>query len=200
MIIRGIEQGTDEWKRLRAGRITASCMADVMAFDAKTGKEPLKARQNYLAQLLAEILSGRPKQGVQTFAMLRGSELEADARMEYEVSTGSFVEQVTFAIHDDFDFIGASPDGLVGADGMIEIKCPEDICKHLEAIRFGMPKEHKPQVQAGMWCTGRKWCDFISYHPDYPAPLNLYLFPDRAVQKFVGRSAGTCKPTWGWPE
>lgn len=195
MIIRGIEQGTDEWKQLRAGRITASCLGDVMAFAKKDGK-PLKARENYTAQIVAEILSGQPKDGPQTFAMRRGTELEADARMEYEVATGSFVEQVTFAINDVLPFVGASPDGLVGTDGMIEIKCPEDICKHLYAIRFGVPEEHIHQVQGGMWCADRKWCDFISYHPDFPEQYRTVIHRVYRDESFIQSLVEPCKSMW----
>jgi putative phage-type endonuclease len=196
MIIRGIEQGTDEWKALRAGRITASCMADVLAFDKKTGKTQLKARENYIAQIVAEILSGQPKDGPQTFAMRRGSELEAEARAEYEVITGNFVEQVTFAVNDELPFVGASPDGLVGTDGMIEIKCPEDICKHLAAIRFGMPEEHAPQVQSGMWSAGRQWCDFVSYHPDFPPHFRTVIVRVKRDESYIKALAEPCKSLW----
>ena len=166
-----LEQGSDEWKAARAGRATASKFACVLA-KVKSGEAAV--RRNYRAQLVVERLTGRPVASFETPAMRQGTEREPIARAAYEVKTGAFVDEVGFILHDTIG-CGASPDGLVGDDGCIEIKCPE-LAAHLETIQTaGAPPEHIAQIQGVMWLAERQWCDFISFNPDFPEHLQMVV-------------------------
>lgn len=169
-----IEQRSDEWFQQRAGKITASRFADAIAFNTKTGK-PTAARQTYMRTLVAEILSGRPRHSVGSQAMTWGTEAEQFAREAYELETGLVVAEAEFTVHYAHDFIGGSPDGLVGKEGLIEIKSPHDEQVHINTLLNGMPDEHKPQVQGNLMVTGRAWCDFISFDPRQAERYRLYI-------------------------
>jgi hypothetical protein len=106
--------------------------------------------------------------------MLWGTEQEAAARAAYEQRTGIEVEETGFVAHDTL-YAGCSPDGLVDWDGLIEIKCPYNSAVHIETLLGGMPADHMAQVQGQMWITGRQWCDFVSFDPRMPEPLQLYV-------------------------
>jgi hypothetical protein len=103
-----------------------------------------------------------------------GTEQEPAARAAYERVTGTSVEETGFVAHDTL-LAGCSPDGLVDWDGLIEIKCPYNSANHIETLLRGMPDEHIPQVQGQMWITGRQWCDFVSFDPRMPEPLQLHI-------------------------
>lgn len=167
-----MEQGTLEWRAARAGHATASRFADVMA-KVKLGEA--KTRQDYRWELVTERLSGIPLEQYQSKAMRRGNELEPEARAAYEAETGVLVRKVGFLNHPEVQWCGASPDGLIDDDGGLEIKCPDNPVIHVQTIHGGMPDEHRPQVQGGMWVTGRKWWDFVSYDPRMPEDLQLYV-------------------------
>lgn len=169
-----IEQRSDEWFQQRAGKITASRFADAIAFNTKTGK-PTAARQTYMRTLVAEILSGRPRHSVGSQAMTWGTEAEQFAREAYELETGLVVAEAEFTVHYAHDFIGGSPDGLVGQDGLIEIKSPHDEQVHINTLLNGMPDDHKPQVQGNLMVTGREWLDFISFDPRQAPRYQLYI-------------------------
>lgn len=169
-----IEQRSDEWFQQRAGKITASRFADAIAFNTKTGK-PTAARQTYMRTLVAEILSGRPRHSVGSQAMTWGTEAEQFAREAYELETGLVVAEAEFTVHYAHDFIGGSPDGLVGKEGLIEIKCPHDEQVHIGTWLDGMPSDHMPQVQGNLMVTGRRWLDFISYDPRQADQYRLYV-------------------------
>lgn len=161
------DQRTDEWHAVRAGKFTGSRFADVLAVSEKTGK-PLKARTDLIWQLTAERMSGKPKDSVSSQAMVWGTEVEPFARAAYELETGETVVEEGFIPHPRYGaFCGVSPDGLVGKDGGIEIKCPKVPEIHLERFIDGVPSEYVPQIQGCMWVTGRKWWDFISYDPRF---------------------------------
>lgn len=168
-----IEPNTPEWKAARAGKITASRASDVIAF-SKRDKSPLKARADYIGDIVAEILTGEPKRSVRASSLDWGHDVEALALAAYCVETGAIVERSPFLIHPDFPYIGATPDALVGSDGQVQVKCPENPCNHVQALRNGMPEEHMPQVQFELWVTGRAWCDFVSYDPRMPEHRRLY--------------------------
>lgn len=156
------QQGTLEWKLERVGKFSASRMSDLLA-TTKSG--PAASRKNYLAELLVERMTGEPTEGFTTAAMQWGIDKEPEARALYELSTGLAVEQVGFILHPAMPFAGASPDGLVGADGGLEIKCP-NTATHIETLRTGrVPEKYLLQMQWGMACTGRQWWDFVSYDP-----------------------------------
>ncbi|WP_424696978.1 lambda exonuclease family protein [Haemophilus paraphrohaemolyticus] len=167
-------QGTPEWFEQRRGKVTASRIADLMA---KTKSGYSTSRQNYLMQLLCERLTGKIEEGYKSAAMQRGNDLEAEARNWYQLETGESVEEVSFIDHPKINFAGASPDGFVGAEGLIEIKCP-NTATHIETLRKKEPIDrYYKQMQWQMAVTGRKWCDFVSF--DNRLPDNLAYFCKR---------------------
>jgi putative phage-type endonuclease len=164
-----IEQGSPEWFALRAGKVTASRVSDVMA------KPTTAAYQNYMADLIAERLTSVKTESFTNAAMQWGVDHEAQARVEYEVKTGSLVEQVAFVDHPTIQMFGCSPDGYVGEDGLIEIKCP-NTSTHIDYIRQDKaPAKYVNQMQCQMAVTGRKWCDFVSFDPRLPDGLQLFI-------------------------
>ena len=164
-------QGSESWFLQRLGRVTASRISDVMA---KTKSGPAASRKNYMMQLLCERLTGAREEGFSSAAMQRGIELEPVARSAYEIVTGMDTVEAGFVIHPHYDDIGASPDGFVGDDGLLEIKCP-NTAQHVACLRSGEPdKKYWWQMQCQMACTGRKWCDFVSF--DYRMPEELQIF------------------------
>lgn len=177
------QQRTEQWREDRSGCFTASGFAD-LHWDRepyKTGdrkgqsKPPPKSRTNYIAQVVAEILTGKPTDGPRAKALDYGTEMEPEAMAVYEQRRGLIVEVCGFVHHPDYPFAGASPDFLVGDDGGGEIKCPMSRTVHAITLRDGLPPEHIEQIQGGLWVTGRKWWDFISYNPDFPPGLDLYV-------------------------
>lgn len=167
-----MEQGTQEWFETRLGKITASKIADVMA---KGRNGPSVTRKNYMADLVAEILTGNPKQSFSNAAMEWGTETEPQARLAYEIRYSVDVEQVGFIPHLTIKSAGASPDGLVGQKGLVEFKCP-NTATHLEAL-LGSPilRQYRLQMQFQMECTARDWCDFVSFDPRLPASMQLHV-------------------------
>lgn len=167
-----IEQGSPEWKALRLGKLTASRMADVLA-TTKTGMSA--SRKNYLAQLVAERLTGEIGECFTNGAMAWGNEHEPLARAEYEIMKDTFVEQVPFVDHPHIDMCGASPDGLAGDEGLVEIKCP-NTATHIDYLLSKKPPaKYIPQMALQLACTGRKWCDFVSYDPRMPEKHRLFV-------------------------
>jgi len=166
-------QRSEAWALARAGKITASCFADVIAV-RKDGK-PTAARQKLMYQLVFERLAGIPRHEVGSKSMDWGTDLEAHAREAYEIETGNIVVESPFLLHPVHDTIGASPDGLVSTDGGIEMKCPHDEAVHIQTWLEGMPEDHIPQVQGNMLVTGRQYWDFISYDPRQGEKWRLYV-------------------------
>jgi predicted phage-related endonuclease len=134
----------------------------------------MQAQLDYLTELVVERLTGQRVQKFATAAMQWGEDCEPAARAAYERTTGISVEETGFVAHDTL-LAGCSPDGLVDWDGLIEIKCPYNSAVHIETLLQGMPADHIPQVQGQMWITGRQWCDFVSYDPRMPEPLQLHV-------------------------
>lgn len=167
-----IIQGSDEWRALRLGKVTASKVADIVA---KTKSGYSASRANYAAQLIAERLTGTPAESFTNAAMQHGTETEPEARCAYEFYQGATVEQVAFVPHPKIDQAGCSPDGLVGDDGLVEIKCPQT-ATHLETLLGqAVPAKYETQMQFQMACTGRQWCDFVSYDPRMPENMRLFV-------------------------
>lgn len=165
-------QASGDWLLARAGCFTASRSADLMA-KLRDGK-PGASRGRLLALLAVERLTGRPVTTYQNAAMLRGIELEGEARDAYSFTLGVAVVEAGFIPHPTIPFCGCSPDGLVGDDGMVEIKCPDNMEKHLDALRSGAhADEYRWQLQHQLWVCGREWVDAVSYHPDFPEGLQL---------------------------
>lgn len=157
----------------RVGYVTASRFADVLAISKRDGK-PLKAREDYLMNLVCERLTGEPTLQQFNFAMEWGTEAEPYARKAYEMCTGNLVKEVGFKKHPSIEWVGASSDGLVNSDGGIEIKCPYNSNIHLKTIENCVPEEHLPQIYGQMWILDLKWVDFISYDPRMLPHLRLF--------------------------
>ncbi len=167
-----IVQGSDEWKALRLGKVTASRVADIVA---KTKSGYSTSRANYAAQLIAERLTGTPAETFTNAAMQHGTETEPEARAAYEFYQGVTVEEVAFIPHPQIDQAGCSPDGLVGEAGLVEIKCP-NTATHLDTlIGQTVPAKYETQMQFQMACTGRSYCDFVSYDPRMPENMRLFI-------------------------
>lgn len=173
-----MEQQSPEWFAARCGKVTASRLADVMA---RTKSGYSASRQNYMAELICQRLTGTREEGYSNSAMRRGNELEPVAREMYVLNQfDAEVSEVGFIPHPVIEGFGASPDGLVNDDGLIEIKCP-NTWTHLETIKSGKPKrQYLLQMHAQMMCTDRKWCDFISY--DDRLPPDLAYFQKRIIR------------------
>lgn len=165
------EQHTDGWFQDRCGRVTASRIADMMA-KTKTGASA--SRQNYAAQLVAERLTGTVEAGFTSAAMQHGTETEPQARAMYQLETGSDVQETGFHPHPEL-MAGASPDGLVGDDGLLEIKCPNTATHIATLIGGAIQRKYLLQMQFQMACTGRQWCDFVSFDPRMPADMQLFI-------------------------
>lgn len=167
-----IEQGTEEWAAARRGKVTASRVADVIK---KTKSGYSTSRKNYAAQLLCERLTGKTAESFSNAAMQWGVEKEPEARTAYEFMRNVTVNQVGFVDHPSIALSGASPDGLVGEDGLIEIKCC-NTATHLETLMSGeIDPDYITQIQWQLSCTGRKWCDYVGFDPRLPAHLQLFI-------------------------
>lgn len=167
-----IEQGSPEWYAIRLGKVTASRVADVIA-KTKTGWGA--SRANYMAELVAERLTGVCAESYTNAAMQWGKDHEAEARAAYEFRNDAEVEMIGFAPHPTIEMSGASPDGLIGATGLLELKCP-NTATHIDTLLGqGVPAKYAAQVQWQMACTGRLWCDFASYDPRLPETMRLYV-------------------------
>lgn len=165
-------QRTADWHADRCGHVTASNFHDVISL-GKTGK-PLKAREDYLMKLVTERITGQQESGLNSFSLQWGKDAEPFARAAFEAETGLIVSESAFIKHPTIEWVGCSPDGLIGKDEGYESKCPKDSRVHLMTLRDGMPGEHRAQVQGGMWVTGRKRWHFVSFDPRMPANLRLY--------------------------
>lgn len=186
-------QRTEEWFAARLGKVTASRVADVIA-RTKTGYGA--SRANYMAQLICERLTGKQGDTYQNAAMAWGTEQEPLARGAYEALTGLLVEETGFVPHPTITMAGASPDGLIGDHGLVEIKCP-NTATHIETLMSDtVPGKYETQMQWQMACTDRKWCDFVSYDPRMPSHMQLFIFRvhrntetiielEREVEKFL---------------
>jgi len=163
-------QGTPEWLAERAGKVTASMVSAVLA------KPETAGFRDYQAQLVAEVLTGKTQGSDYTNAAMQfGTEMEPLARSAYEAETGFSVDEVGFCQHPTIERAGASPDGLVGDSGLVEIKCPK-VATHLAYLIAGVvPVGYKNQMMWQMACSGRDWCDFASFRPDLPEHLQLFI-------------------------
>ena len=170
-IITSMEQGSQEWLDIRLGKITASRMKDVLT-NGRAGK-PSKTAESYMIELIAEQLTGESKPFFENDAMRWGTETEPQARAMYELETGNDVEEVAFIIHSEF--IGVSPDGLIGADGMLEIKCPTTTTQIKRALSKSYHADYQAQIQAQLWVAERDWCDFMSFDPRLDCGAGLLI-------------------------
>lgn len=166
------EQGSDEWKALRLGKATASRVSDICA-RTKTGWGA--SRANYAAQLVAERLTGNVAESYSNAAMEWGNATEGEARAVYSFFRGVTVDLIDFVPHPTIEMSGASPDGYVGTDGLVEIKCPNTATHIGTLLGKSVPEKYILQMQWQMACTARQWCDFVSYDPRMPENLRLFV-------------------------
>jgi putative phage-type endonuclease len=167
-----IEQGSPEWFAQRLGKVTASRVADVIA---KTKSGYSTSRANYMTELALERITRQRQEGFTNAAMQWGTETEPLARAAYEALTGEIVDEVAMVKHPTIEASGASPDGLVGLVGLIEIKCPNS-ATHMDTLLSKKPSgKYVTQMMWQMACTSRKWCDFVSFDPRFPPHLQLFV-------------------------
>jgi putative phage-type endonuclease len=173
-----IEQRTEEWFQQRLGKVTASRISDVIA-KTKTGVST--SRQNYLIQLVSERLTGKKGDSFVNQAMLDGIEREDAARKLYEIEKNISVSEVGFFEHPIISMSGASPDGAVHAEiegkyaGLIEIKCPIETTHTNTLMSKSVPSKYLPQMQWQMACVGARWVDFVSYNPNFPDAMKIFI-------------------------
>jgi putative phage-type endonuclease len=165
-------QGSPEWRAERCGKVTASRVADVIA---KTKSGWGASRANYMAELIAERLTGVKAEGYTNAAMQHGIDTEPQARGAYQFYADVEIVEVGFIAHQAISMTGASPDGFVGDDGLVEIKCP-NTATHIETLLgASVPSKYITQMQWQMACTGRKWCDFVSFDPRLPESMRAFI-------------------------
>jgi len=172
LMIEKVEQGTPEWFAARLGNVTASRVADVIA---KTKSGYSASRENYMAQLICERMTGTVAESYTNAAMAWGTETEPLARAAYESLADVLVDEVGYVQHPRIERAGASPDGLVGLFGLLEIKCP-NTATHIDTlITEQVPTKYITQMQWQMLSTGRVWCDFVSFDPRLPSGLQMFV-------------------------
>jgi putative phage-type endonuclease len=171
-MIEMMDQGSEEWFTIRIGKVTASRVADVIA-KTKTGYSA--SRDNYMAQLVCERLTNQKGESFTNAAMQHGTDTEPLARAAYEAFKDVLVDEVGFVPHPTIKMAGASPDGMVGDDGLLEIKCP-NTATHIETLLSeSVPGKYFTQMQFQLSCTGRQWCDFVSFDNRLPEELQLFV-------------------------
>lgn len=167
-----MEQRTEEWFAARLGKVTASRVADVVA---RTKSGYSASRDNYMAELICERLTGTKGEFFQNAAMVWGTEQEPRARAAYESAKGVLVEEVGFVPHTSIEDAGASPDGQVEDDGLVEIKCP-NTNTHLDFLLSNkIPDKYVTQMMWQMACTNRQWCDYVSFDPRLPENMMIKI-------------------------
>lgn len=177
-------QGSAGWYGQRSGCATASRFIDIIAVSKRDGK-PLKARDDYMWTVATERLYGSATESVSAKSLEWGKELEQFAIQAYEVETGNVIIPAGFVLHPAIAYCGGSPDGLIGKNGGIEVKCPKDRRVHMQTWRYGMPEDHIPQVQGNIWINDLEWLDFISYDPRAPEKFRLYVQRIHRDEKYI---------------
>jgi putative phage-type endonuclease len=167
-----MEQRTDEWYAARLGKVTASRVADIIA---KTKSGYSTSRANYMAELVCERLTGKQGEFYQNAAMAWGTNTEPMARAAYEAVEGALVVEVGFVSHPTIQMAGASPDGLIEEDGLVEIKCPITATHIDTLLTQTVPGKYMTQMMWQMACTNRQWCDFVSFDPRMPEHMQLFI-------------------------
>lgn len=177
---------------LRAGKITGSRFRAVLALNKRTG-EPNAPRRNLVRTLMMELTTGEPEHVEPNEYMAHGTAMEPLARATYEFMHDCVCEVPAFIQHPDLPYIGFSPDGLVGDEGLIEIKCPALEPRHMRTVESQKcPDDYYAQVQGGLWVTGRKWADFISYFPS----ISTEIVRVERDETFINRLAAECAAVW----
>ena len=167
-----MEQQSQEWFNERLGKVTASRVNDVVA---KTKSGYSASRKNYAAQLVVERMTGTKVESFTNAAMQWGTDNEPAARAEYEMHSSGMVDEVAFIPHPTIAMTGASPDGLVGDDGLVEIRCP-NTATHIDTLLGAtVPSKYVTQIMWQLACTGRAWCDFVSFDPRLPESMRMFV-------------------------
>lgn len=176
-MIYDVEQYSEQWWTLRSGRVTAS-MVWAVCKKLKRKEGESADRQQYRERILAQTLTGyqgEHEHDWKSKAMKWGTEFEATAKAQYEVKNGCAVGKMGFCTHQVIDRFSASPDGTVGSDGLIQIKCPNTTTHLSYRLADSVPEDYEPQMMAELACTGRQWCDFVSFDPRLPKHLQLFI-------------------------
>lgn len=189
-VITDIEQGTPEWLSMRLGWITASRFKDVKA--GGKGNSPSKTRLSYMYQLAAEALTGERVETFSSQYMEWGTQTEPQACAMYELDTGHTVDHPAFIKWSDTNKIGISPDGLIGSDGGLEIKCPKTTTQIETFLSGKMPTSHKPQVQGSLWVTGREWWDFVSFDPRIDGEASYFCQRQYRDEAYISELEDKC--------
>ncbi len=169
------EQGTQEWFACRIGCLTSSRIADAIRKAKRESTGELQCRQDLKLELAVERVTAKPMAHFVSMWMERGTELEPLARAAYELRKDAEVKQTGFVLHPSIKWAGCSPDGLVGESGLVELKVPKSTTHAEYLLGECVPELYIPQMLWQMACTGREWCDFVSYCPDFPDPLDLFV-------------------------
>ena len=179
-----IEQGSDAWHKARLGHITASHISDVMA--RGKGKEESVTRYNYKVKLVAERMTGESvSDGYTSASMEWGIEQEQFACMAYEAHQETFLTRTGFWLHPTVDWLGVSPDRLIGDGGLVEVKCPNTSTHVQYLINQEVPIKYYNQMQCQLWVTNRAWCDFVSYDPRLPVRKQLLIIRVNRDEKLI---------------
>jgi len=183
-IYNDIHQRSEEWYNIRLGRVGGS-ESSVLSVKGKSESGLGAAAFTLLYEKAYELIQEEPvKENIVTFAMQRGMDLEPEAIHEYELSKMVKVDQVGYILNSDYKYAGYSPDGLVGEDGLIEVKCPGNSEFMRQIITNEIPKQYFCQMQWGMFISGRKWCDYVVYNPDYDKSP-LYIDRVDRIEKMI---------------
>lgn len=184
-IIKDMVQGSAEWHAMRLGKVTASNMKSVMSNGR--GSALSKMSETYMMDLIAERLTGESKPFFENDAMRWGTETEPQARAMFEIQEGLEVEEVAFIEYDDYS--GISPDGLIGDDGLIEIKCPNTATQIKRALSDDYAADYKDQIQMQLWVSGRQYCYFLSFDPRLDCAAGYLLQKVERDEEYIKKMA-----------
>jgi putative phage-type endonuclease len=167
-----VEQGSPEWHAMRCGKVTASRVADIMR---RTKSGISATRERYMGELIAQRLTGIVPDGFKSADMQWGNDTEDQARTAYSFHFDIDLLPIDFVDHPTIAMAGASPDRMHGDEGLVEIKCPATHTHIATLLSEAIPPDYATQMQWQMACTGRSWCDFVSFDPRLPADMQLFV-------------------------
>lgn len=196
----------DAQRKMRAGHLTASRFADLLTQPkSKADREAGEMSQTagrYFREVLSELLTDAPLPEIHAAPLDWGTEQEPQARIEYSRVTGNVVTMPhpAFVQHTELSYVGCSPDGLIGDDGLLELKCPWTTQTHIDNLMaHAVPSDYVPQVQGQLWVTGRKWCDFVSYDPRIVYEgLDIMIVRVERDEEMIKRIEDACRSAWAW--
>jgi putative phage-type endonuclease len=189
MQIINCEQGSEEWLNIRRGVATASNFSKIVTSKGEISKQ----LADYAFQLASESFTDLQDESYKSSDMQRGNDLEPEARNAYQQETLSLVKEVGFMMN---DYYGYSPDGLVGNDGLVEFKCPNQKTHTKYLYKGVLPTEYKAQVQGGLLVSERKWCDFVSFHPNFIDSKKLFIIRVFRDEEFIEQLSNGLAKLW----